>query len=527
MQIFRDGSSAEVTMELRRLRSPPAGMADDPSSGNASQDAWESESEGQSLLSPLPETDVFLYLELYQGEKLPPREDVQAAMSALNDPATSLFFVLSPEDGEEMLERLYASQPSRIGRADLCVLCAFAALGRHFTNPGSERSRQILYRTAMMLVDECCELDSVQSLRALLSLSLFTLIEKKSSVRVSLASGLQIARWVRQNENITDFGSGEHERFRKLYRSLIVLESFLATKFAFHCTVSRDEMELVLGSPMGGSPSGVDIFAGALYLLAHLTRNVAIDIQSEDRYSLRLVKDYMQQLQAWHDSLPEGARLASLNEPERFSQHEGMWTAILYLHETWLSIVIELHRKLIPPLLEQRLAGGPWSIDGSIEDANECYGRTMLMAQQCVRVNALLATTAGAVFRRCWLLLCESFICACLLLADAALSFLTQSHEGVESKVKRISDAVDDLARMQKIDQMVVGFVRTLTPLLQELKSIHKAKLAASPSNSPSPREEAFLRYIIAVLRGVNRFQSTKILAQASASGSDSHEWWL
>ena len=524
VQIFKNGSSEEVMTELRRLRSLPEGMADDPGSENASQDAWESESEGQNQILTLPETDSFLYLELYHGEKLPPREDVQAAIAALNDPAASLFFVLSPEDGEELLERLYASEPPRVGRADLCALCAFAALGRYLTNPKSERSRQTLFRTAMMLVDECCELDSLQTLRAILSLSLFTLVEKKSGVRVSLASGLQIARWVWQNENTTDFNSERHREFRKLYRSLIVLESFLANKFAFHSTVSEHEMEVVIGSELGRGPSEADTFAVALYYLAHFTKNVATDVRNDDRYSFELVNDYMQQLSTWYDALPENARLASLNDTQHVGSQDGMWTAILYMHETFLSIVIELHRKLIPPLLGQRLMGQGWSIDGSVENANDCYSRTMLAAQQCVRVNSLLTSTTGAVFRRCWLLLCESFVCILLLLADAALSFLTQSHDGMESKLSRIGDAVESLIHMREIDGMVVGFLKTLTPLLQELRSIQEARSKVEFSSPPNPR--TLLEYIIEVLKHINRHQSAKALANAASSRSGSSDWW-
>ena len=524
MQIFRNGSSAEVVTEFRRLRSLPEGVTDGSSSENALQDAWESESEGQNQILTLPETDSFLYLELYHGEKLPPREDVQAAIAALNDPAASLFFVLSPEDGEEMLERLYASEPPRVGRADLCALCAFAALGRYLTNPKSERSRQTLFRTAMMLVDECCELDSLQTLRAILSLSLFTLVEKKSSVRVSLASGLQIARWVWQNENITDFNSERYGGFRKLYRSLIVLESFLATKFAFHSTVSEHEMELVIGSEIGKGPSEADTFAVALYYLAQFTKKVATDVRNDDRYSFQLVNDYMQQLSTWYDALPGSARLANLNDTQHIGSQDGMWTAILYLHETFLSIVIDLHRKLIPPLLEQRLMGQGWSIDGSFENANDCYSRTMLAAQQCVRVNSLLASTAGAVFRRCWLLLCESFICILLLLADAALSFLTQSHDGMKSKLNRIEDAIECLIHMQEIDVMVVGFLKTLTPLLQDLRSIQEARSESKFSSPPS--SQTLLQYIIEVLKAINRYQSAKTLANAASYRSDSSDWW-
>ena len=461
-------------------------------------------------------------LEFYHAGNLPPQEIVRAALSAFQDPASHVFFVMSEAGGEDLLQRIYGEDEGGINKADVCLLCALAAFGSHFASHiVPEFVKQSLFRTALQTVDECCEVDGMQSMRALLSITLFTLIEKRSSVRATLTFGLQIARLARLNGEVASLSTGRFEDFRKMFRSFIMLDSWLSTKLAHQSSVTIDEAEFVLVSAIDTELSDEDVFASELNALGRLAGTISPGLYDQTQYGLSLVNNYMQYLDAWHEALPYSMRLTVLTVPEHGDASNIMRTALLYLHETYLSMVVLLHRGLIPSILAQRIGGGEWSIDGSQEAAEEWYRRTMISAEQCVRANTLLAFAPSAVFRQCWLMLCEMYICTCLLLVDVAFGMFTGADGDTKEKLERIGEAISTMLHMQKSASMVNFFLSMVRPLYGELSALQSTRAEGSRSLRPEPRAKALLERAVQIVDGINQNRTKKSLFNAGHSNPE------
>ena len=527
---IRLGSSDEVAAEIQRLRDPLAFLPDEdekidlpphtPQSGQMPLDiaieilGREGDAPAQNR-SP-EQTGSSWVPETFHEGKLPREHDVRLAFSAFESPDTRLFFIMTPIESDEMVRRVYSAGQHMISKTDVCLLCAFAAFGSHFVsnNQTLERSKQSLFHTASMLVDESSEEDSVQCLRALLCLAMFTLIETRSSVRVTLAAGLQLARWTQLNRTIHNLNMEKSKTFRKVYRSIVMLDSYLAIKLNYHSTVTRDEVTFVVNPSIDEEPSVGNNFVLQLNSLANITKGISMRIYSDDLYGFPFVSSYMRRLEMWHEALPSSMQLSILTMEEQSNLPTGMWTALLYLHEAYLGSVVLLNCGLIPTILEQRLTALELT-----PAADECYRRTILTAQQCLRTNILLAYRPGAIFQRCWLLVCEIFICANIMLADVALHIFLNSDKDLEENLERIRSAMEAITHMRSMDGLVVGFLKYLRPRCSEVEALQQAKTNSLPDPLFKSKAETLLQQVIQGLRSVNQHQSKKALANAWLSG--------
>lgn len=537
---FQAKYNDEVTREIRRLPDAvanAAGEMDGVEQGNQPSNvppvsrhgSWTSE-----VASPwlgLDDATTTSNLEVYHKDNLPAEEAVHAAIATLGDSTADMFFIMTIQESEKLLVQVYRKAKTEITQADICLVCAFCALGSHFTSdPVAEDKKKALFKTAWMLIDDCFEIDGVQSLRAFLCLALFTLLDKRSSARLMLTSGLQIAQGLETSVGIDRSSLEDFESFRKMYRSLILLDSYLTTKLVHHSVIGSEEMNFVRSSAIEGRISNEDNFVTGFSSLALLVRNIPSNLYSNlftnDEHGLVLVGNCMQQLSAWHDALPDGLRLSTLIAIEQSDiPAGGTWTAILSLHEAYLSVVVLLHRGLIPSLLEQEIAGQRWRVGGSIETANEWYSRTIITAQQCIRINTLLIYTSSAVFRGCWLLLCEIFICSCLLVADVALDISTSLSSRAEENLQHISEAMETMENMHGVNDLAAGSMTTLRPMYHELKELQKASTETLHKHNLEPAAGSLLRQAVRILRSINQHRSRQSLANALSSIREVSDW--
>ena len=220
----------------------------------------------------------------------------------------------------------------------------------------------------------------------------------------------------------------ESESFKNTYRSLVLLDSYFATKFAYHSTFSSEEMDFDRVLAVHESVSTENNFASGLISLTRIVRTIPSNLHDNDEYNVWFVSDFMLRLSDWRDALPNDMQLAALTTTEQSNIPSSTRTAVLYLHEACLSVAVFLYCGLLPNLLEGKLARQRWTIDESGRSADKCYDEAIITAQQCIKINNLLAQSSSTVFRHCWLLLCELFTCSCVLLVDAALNIYMGSR---------------------------------------------------------------------------------------------------
>ena len=205
---LRTGSDNEVTQEIRRLRYDPhivihigrEGMVEQgnrPFQGPAESqsESWASLNDSvDKITSPIAASDDSMsqsHPDLHDKGTLPTGEAVRAAIAALGDTTADMFFVTTAAESQRLLLQLYSQAKIEITRADVCLICAFCALGSQFIpNRIAEDSKKSLFKIAWMLVDHFFEVNTLQTLCAVLCLALFSSLEKRSSARLILASGM-------------------------------------------------------------------------------------------------------------------------------------------------------------------------------------------------------------------------------------------------------------------------------------------------------------------------------------------------
>jgi hypothetical protein len=89
---------------------------------------------------------------------------------------------------DDILDRVYRPQES-IDNATLCELCAFSAVGsRYYAEEFEISVMEALYHTAKHYVEDCIESNFLRGMRVILCVSMYSVLTKPTSARVSLGT---------------------------------------------------------------------------------------------------------------------------------------------------------------------------------------------------------------------------------------------------------------------------------------------------------------------------------------------------
>lgn len=200
----------------------------------------------------------------YNKVNLPPRELTQRAIYAFIEGTGSLLFMWSREQADEMLDRVYRSQPVSEAADAMNIAECFvvAAMGAHYDMECfPERIRKLLYASGTLYFHEhMVRQDYLRSMRLLLCMSFYSLLEKHMSARYLIgklppdqdwkvgtnsftAAGLQIGR----RKGASSLASSclvVQENWTKLFRSLIFMDSWLAYTLGYVSEVTPSDVQV-------------------------------------------------------------------------------------------------------------------------------------------------------------------------------------------------------------------------------------------------------------------------------------------
>lgn len=180
----------------------------------------------------------------YDALHLPSEQLVKRAMYAFIQGTGSLLFIWTYEQADELLERIYRPKVN-VDAMTLAECFSLAAMGAHYDMECfPDRIRMVLYASSTLhFHEQIAHQDHLRTMRLLLSMSFYALLEKHMSARyligklgmkqgwrvssnLFVAAGLQIARWKgpSHESSVTAYG----ENWRKVYRSLIFMDCWLS-----------------------------------------------------------------------------------------------------------------------------------------------------------------------------------------------------------------------------------------------------------------------------------------------------------
>jgi hypothetical protein len=160
----------------------------------------------------------------YHSGHLPAEPLMRRAMYAFITGTGSLLYMWSYAQADDLLNRLYRpeTKPDAMTVAEYFII---AAMGAHYDlDHFPDSVRQALYVSSTLQFDErVAKVDYLRTMRLLLSMSFYSLLEKHMSARYLVAAGLQIGRW--KLHQITEYGQdAENDGWRRVFRSLVFMD---------------------------------------------------------------------------------------------------------------------------------------------------------------------------------------------------------------------------------------------------------------------------------------------------------------
>jgi hypothetical protein len=197
----------------------------------------------------------------YDEQNLPSEELIKRAMYAFIQGTGSIIFTWTYDQADAILDRIYRPQ-KRVDSMTLAECFTVAAMGAHYDmDCFPDRIRKVLYASGTLhFHEQTARQDYLRTMRLLLSMSFYALLEKHMSSRylvgecatdpgekvgtnLFVAAGLQIARWkcpaLHASSNVPT-----NENWRKIYRSLIFMDCWLSYTLGYSSEITPSDVQV-------------------------------------------------------------------------------------------------------------------------------------------------------------------------------------------------------------------------------------------------------------------------------------------
>lgn len=183
-------------------------------------------------------------VKIFARDSLPPYPVTAKALDKFYLSTGQLFYVLEEHKARKLLKDVY-TEPQNTTLPMFCELFATAAVGLQYDDLVPQVVKQSFLQTARFYLDDCLEVDDFQTMRVLLLLAIFCVLDKRTACwkyismfcllnpfetsvdSISSGQGLQSAhsRGIHLNyKPIAGYSKEEWISWRKTWRSLVFLD---------------------------------------------------------------------------------------------------------------------------------------------------------------------------------------------------------------------------------------------------------------------------------------------------------------
>ncbi|EXJ92151.1 hypothetical protein A1O3_00701 [Capronia epimyces CBS 606.96] len=413
---------------------------------------------------------------IYTPDDLPPEGLVRLGLAAYFDCCFTLFYLFHEQDISIILERVYRSTDP-VDTATLCEVCALAAVGSHYDAENVPVPvMEALYRTASVYMNDCVEAHYLRGMRTLLCLSIYSFMTKRRSARLSIASGLQIARWARLHQQVT---SHDWHLWGRVYRTLVFMECWLSASLGYQWDLNEEELKIAQLEIVEPVPTLENAIQGQMSAVGILMANILQDVYRSSSVVFSIMRKHSNHLDEWRRSLPAPMQLPSIldpSSPDDCGFEDKHRRSLVLVHIMGFGAQILLQRRLLVAAAECRM-NKRWSLDGSREEAASIQRECVAAANSCVQLLDVLGY-ATSMFRRCWLCIGHAFSACSVLLFDAAQSVLYGVRDGVEETLAQSQKCINVLQSCSVADHVARSMMDIVLPLHQELLTLASANFS-------------------------------------------------
>ncbi|KAH0841477.1 hypothetical protein FOPE_06678 [Fonsecaea pedrosoi] len=407
---------------------------------------------------------------VYTVHDLPPEHLIQYGIRAFFSSTYTLFYIYEKQEMDDLLNRVYRTHEA-VDNATLCELCAAAAVGSHYDGDKLDGPvLDALFQTATIYMSDCIESQFLRGMRVLLCLGIVSSSTKRTSARLSIASGLRLARWARlQQQDILPWVA-----YRKVYRSLVFMECWLASTLGYQPDLSHDEAELASQEIIEAQPRTENRIQAEVCTIGLMVAGIMQDVDKPTSAVFSVVEKHSRILGEWQEKLPDSMRLDALVPPGHGTGlPEPHRHSLILVHVMFLGAKMMLQRRLLVEMANCRMTRR-WTLDGTPRQGESIQRECVEAAELCVHLFEVLGYTKQKR-RTCWL-------CVVLLFA-AAQRLLYDQRDSVQVYLSGSQECINMLASCSVVDRVANSLLQIVRPLHQDLQRLASTESSSRPKS--------------------------------------------
>ncbi|KAG0641632.1 hypothetical protein HOY80DRAFT_720304 [Tuber brumale] len=417
--------------------------------------------------------------EIYTPDNLPPYEVASEATSAFFASSACVLSFVEQEEVDRMMGLVYSGEGTLL---ILCELLAVAAVASHWAPQISTKHRNSFFETVHYYIDDCVEEDDLVGMKILTLSAVFFIVEKRVSSWTFVCDALALAteRKIPLDQRPDEISEKEWSRLRRLWRSLIFLESWLSGSLgrlpvwsAGYHNLELSESERTIG---GTAQIRANAHQLQLANIGVLMGNILKDVYAPPAMNLDIVRTYNRKCLNWFDALPDFMHLSSLLKQEVPPTERS---SLYLIHLMYLGTIILLNRKV---LIEVAKGGSrpEWKTEGDLETADG-FAKDCISAARTIS-SILEINYQDGLFRKCWIAIYCSWNASLILLFDAAQKKSRgYPHKDYSESHAKAAACVKILEYCALEDKLAQAYLRLLRPFLAAL-----GEYCPLPTPSPS-----------------------------------------
>ncbi|KAF2832337.1 hypothetical protein CC86DRAFT_401107 [Ophiobolus disseminans] len=424
--------------------------------------------------------------QIYNASNKPPRELMSRSIHAFIRGTGSLLFMWTEEQADELLDRIYQPSASHTTADAMSLAECFtvAAMGAHYDSDCfPDRIRKLLYASGTLhFHEQTARQDYLRTMRLLLCMSFYSLLEKHMSARYLIAAGLQVARWKYPSLHGSNSGPLD-ENWRKIYRSLIFMDSWLSYTLGYTSEVTPKDVQIICGSRYANAMSNVELIHAQTSKIGLVAAEIAKTLAAPELATRENIAVLSQKLDTWRKEVPHTLQIETLTSTAPTDLDVYQRRAILMVHIMYLGALILLYRQLLVATAETQLTdGAAWNSNITVQDARIYRDQCALAAQQTARILKLISFD-GTLTKRCWLIIYWSFTSAIVLLFSATTKIMDGQTDGVEADIHFAGACIEGLESCRSFEPIAARYLDTIWPIYKSLHEKHQRMASRSKAS--------------------------------------------
>ncbi|KAF1838467.1 hypothetical protein BDW02DRAFT_594716 [Decorospora gaudefroyi] len=420
----------------------------------------------------------------YDETFLPAEDRVRRSMYAFIQGTGSLLFMWTYEQADEVLDRIYRPQKP-VDSMTLAECFTVAAMGAHYDiDAFPDGVRRLLYASGTLhFHEQTARQDYLRTMRLLLSLSFYSILEKHMSARYLIAAGLQIARWQCPALQSYSQMSGD-DGWRKIYRSLIFMDSWLSYTLGYTSEVTASDTQIACVVINPDQLSIDELLHTQTSKINLIAAEVAKTLVSPDLTTKGNITLLTERLEQWRTEVPNVLQIPTLlsSEPQNLTLYQRR--AVFMVHIMYLGALVLLYRQLLVATAEAQLTDGTApNLNNILADDVKMYRHECAVAAQNIARILGLISFDGTLTKRCWIIIYWSFTAAVVLLFSATTKLLDGQPEGVDIDLDYAKSCMDMLEPCKPCEPVAARYLDTLWPLYDHLQDVHRRMVGRSKTS--------------------------------------------